>query len=234
MDLARPMLPTDAPNLQTGGPAAYIAEQRAAMVAWTRDEAAKRGASRWHPAALHQAGWFRSRAGGIVDGECEALPWYCYAATQHLASIAKPWWRVIEYGLGSSTLWWAARVAHITAIEHDPVWVEKFEHRLPPNVSLEFIDQLDPRYKDRLLEEPENYDLISVDGKRRNSVVKRAAAASKLGGFLLFDDSQKVRYAKPLKKLRNRGFEQSDFWGPKPLQAYSGKTSLFERTQDSD
>lgn len=225
LDLA--MTPTETPDLQTGGPAAYIAEQRAQMVAWMRNQSRQSGRSYWHPAALQACGWYHSRAGNIRDGLSAPLPWYCYAATLHLETLLRSDWHVIEYGLGSSTLWWAARVASITVIEHDPEWVAKFENKLPSNVRLEFIDQAGPRYKDRLLEEPYAFDLISVDGKRRNSVVKRAATACKPGGYILFDDSQKVRYAKPLKKLRNKGFLQEDFWGPKPLQCYGGKTSLF-------
>ena len=145
MPIARPDLTRMTALKQTGGPQAYLLEQQADMLSWTRNQGRQNRKSLWHPAALQQMGWYSSRAGSIVDGQTRPLPWYCYAATQYLSTLAQTSWHVVEYGLGSSTLWWAARVQSITVIEHDPDWVERFETLLPPNVVLEFIEQSDPR-----------------------------------------------------------------------------------------
>ncbi len=214
-------------DLQTGGPEAYIAAQQDQA---RRDMAARArclGASLWHPARLQALGWYRSRAGHICDGQGAALPWLAYAATAWLDAQCHPDWRVLEYGLGSSSLWWAERVRDLTIIEHDPAWIARLAPQLPAHVRLLQIDQGDPAYRDFCRQTEQRWDLISVDGKRRNSVIKRAAEALVPGGLLLFDDSQKVRYAKPLAKLERRGFEALHFWDAKPLQSYAGKTTIL-------
>lgn len=214
-------------DLQTGGPEAYIAAQQDALRCAMRERARAAGQSLWHPARLQALGWYHSRRERICDGQGQVLPWLAYAATAWLEAALKPDWRVLEYGLGSSSLWWAARVQDLTVVEHDPAWVERLGPQLPSHVRLLHIDQTEPRYRDFCRQSGQRWDLISVDGKRRNSVIKRAAKALEPGGLLVFDDSQKVRYAKPLAKLERRGFDLMHFWDAKPLQSYAGKTTIL-------
>ncbi len=213
--------------MQTGGPQAYIDAQIDQMRGQLSERARQTGRMQWHPARLQALGWYHSRAGDIRNAEGAVCPWLSYAAIDWLEAQIQPSWRVLEYGLGSSSLWWAARVQNLTIIEHDPVWIERLGRDLPAWVELHYIEQSDPRYRDFALESGAFWDLISVDGKRRNSVIKRAAKAVVPQGYILFDDSQKVRYAKPLAKLVRRGFEALDFWDAKPLQSYTGKTTIL-------
>lgn len=217
--------------MQTGGPQAYIDAQVTQMCGQLNERVRKTGCMQWHPSRLQKLGWYHSRAGDIRSGAGAAQPWLSYAAIDWLEANIRPNWKVLEYGLGSSSLWWAEHVGALTIIEHDPLWIERLGDRLPSWVQLVFIDQADPLYRDYAVQEmaagAPAWDVISVDGKRRNSVIKRAAKAVQPGGLLLFDDSQKVRYAKPLAKLVRRGFEALDFWDAKPLQSYTGKTTIL-------
>ncbi len=68
-------------------------------------------------------GWARSlRDKATVDERGSPLPWLPYAATQLLAERLSRAHTVLEFGAGSSTLFFMDRVARVVYLEHDPVW----------------------------------------------------------------------------------------------------------------
>lgn len=85
---------------------------------------------------LLTSGWLESvRRGEAVDAN-GPVPWFTYAATHYLSKVVRPEYRVLEYGAGNSTRWWAGRVAEVVSVEHDPVWAAALRNRVLPNVTV--------------------------------------------------------------------------------------------------
>jgi hypothetical protein len=85
---------------------------------------------------LTTTGWRRSVELNVSVDRHGPVPWFTYPATRYLARLVQPQWRVLEYGSGNSTRWWAARVAEVVAVEHDPAWANALKRDLPANVTL--------------------------------------------------------------------------------------------------
>ncbi len=54
-----------------------------------------------------------------------ALPWFSFAAIEHLSLMNLRDKTIFEYGSGGSTLWFASRCKKVIAAESDPEWAEK-------------------------------------------------------------------------------------------------------------
>ena len=123
-------------------------------------------------------------------------PWWVPAATDRLARLLRPDWRVFEWGSGASTLWLAERVAHVVSIEHDPAWNAELRPRLPANVTFRFIPSDRGAvnfgaYVDSILDhQPELFDLVIVDGEMRTPCMWLAFPRVRPGGWLLLDNSE--------------------------------------------
>src|SRR5262245_61229785 len=60
-----------------------------------------------------------------VDRLGKPLPWYTYPCIQFLENQSFVGQRVLEFGAGQSTLWWAERAVSVTAFENDREWIER-------------------------------------------------------------------------------------------------------------
>lgn len=85
---------------------------------------------------LMSSGWIESvRCGEALDSN-GPVPWFTYSATRYLSSIVQSNYRVLEFGAGNSTLWWAERVSEVITVEHDPNWADKVRNRNLLNVTV--------------------------------------------------------------------------------------------------
>jgi len=131
----------------------------------------------------------------------------------------------LEWGSGRSTLWFAARVAHLTSIEHDAAWHQRVADELArrgiANVKYCFAPlearaaDSRPRYV-ALGDEgaAERYDFILVDGKHRDLCTEAALGRLKPGGLLVIDNAERYfprRTAAPSSMLRT-GRQPSALW----------------------
>lgn len=62
------------------------------------------------------------------------VPWITYPALAMLKRIVRPTMRVLEYGCGSSTLWWARHVREVVSVEHNSGWAGAIRPQLPAGV----------------------------------------------------------------------------------------------------
>ena len=85
-------------------------------------------------AYLKPLGWDRSVVSRQAEDRDGPVPWITYPALRMLERVVRPHFRVFEYGAGNSSLWWAARVAEVVAVEHDPIWAELVATRAPANL----------------------------------------------------------------------------------------------------
>src|SRR5690554_1369486 len=78
--------------------------------------------------------------------------------------------------------------------------------------------------------ETECFDIVVVDGRARNSCIKRAIPHIKRGGYLIVDNSDRKYYLSPFPNLNNPAVcEKREFMGPVFFQHAFSKTSVFRK-----
>lgn len=126
---------------------------------------------------LVEAAKFSDRDPAITGRHYE--PWYTRSAISFLEGYVKSDMSVLEYGGGSSTVWWANRVKKLVTVERDPLWRMMIEENLPRPIEL-------------IRQEPEcfgPYDIVVVDGPNRLECVKQGMELLKPGGLLILDNA---------------------------------------------
>jgi len=134
------------------------------------------------------------------------IPWVTHQAVLFLEKFMNehPHAKVLEFGSGSSTLWFAKRTKNLVSIEHALVWYEKLSEMLADDPAHHPIDY-------RLLARPywtvceefedETFDLILVDGRNRSGCIKHSIRILKRGGILMIDNAERHWYQKALRLL---------------------------------
>lgn len=182
-----------------------------------------------HPKSyLARRGWFRSfRAHQAVDGKGAPIPWYVYPMIDFLAARLSDSLRVFEYGSGNSTLWYAARVGEVVAVEHDAAWGQYVKGTLPGNGTV-VVRGLDAGYAQEVRGHGA-FDLIVIDGPERSACLPHALQALTPQGAILWDDSHREEYAQGIQKLKDAGFRELALTGLRPTTYAETTTSLFYR-----
>lgn len=130
-------------------------------------------------------------------------PWLTPAIVEILDGWLKPTDRGIEWGAGRSTAWLAERVAHVTSIEDNAVWVGKVQGMLAArNLSGKVSLHAAPiaaaergtqchyvRLADSIA--PESLDFCLVDGDMRDHCALAGLGLLKPGGLLIVDNIER-------------------------------------------
>jgi hypothetical protein len=87
-------------------------------------------------AYLKPLGWDKTIVSQLAEDASGPVPWITYPALRMLDRVVRPHFKVFEYGAGNSSLWWAARVAQVVSVEHDPVWAGIVGARAPSNLTV--------------------------------------------------------------------------------------------------
>lgn len=135
-----------------------------------------------------QAVWTSARAG--LTGQRPNRPWISYDGQAALAAFLTPQSKVLEFGSGMSTLWYARHAGHVVSIESDQAWFGMIGERISqqPNVDYRFAETLDAYIgaaPDQL------YDLIMIDGRWRDSCADFAMRHLAPGGVIYLDNADK-------------------------------------------
>jgi hypothetical protein len=138
----------------------------------------------------------RAFAGAVVRslwGRFPSGPWLPYTALEAIEDFLLPSAKVLEFGSGNSTVWMARRCSQLVSIEHDPVWFERV------HAALQGVDGANVAYE---LRSPERYadtskfpdgffDLVLVDGLRREECVSNSLTKIGSDGGLYLDNSDR-------------------------------------------
>lgn len=149
-------------------------------------------------------------------------PWIAPAAAAILNKLLKPDMKGFEWGSGSSTVFFAQRLQHLTSLEHHQAWFKKVKAWLAEkeikNVDYVSIEVQFPgernsndTYQKAINEEQvkayesyygyidrfpdEHFDFIMVDGRARTQCGRHALPKLKKGGMLVLDNAERPRYA---------------------------------------
>ncbi|HEX4056022.1 MAG TPA: class I SAM-dependent methyltransferase [Tepidisphaeraceae bacterium] len=180
--------------------------------------------------ALVTTGWLNSMFDGRpVDATGSPIPWFTYPAIDFLEPRVQRNWTVLEWGCGSSTLWWAARTKRVIGVEHDREWHQLIASEAPANATLVLAE--DPDRYANLQDAPDAgpYDAIVIDGEHRNQCARRAVSSIKPDGVIVFDNSDRKMYRGGLAFLMENGWKRLDFFGLIPSYLYRNCTSIFYR-----
>ncbi len=166
-----------------------------------------------------------------ADKNGQPLPWYTYPAIEYLSQFDYRDKKVFEFGCGYSSSFWAGRAKLVRSVEDNQEWFARWKNEFSANNLDILLREESPVYEGAINETSEVYDVIVIDGKRREKCA--AVAVEKLveGGVVILDDSDRVNtsreYVQAVEILREANLIQIDFYGFCPMNNYTKTTSLF-------
>lgn len=132
------------------------------------------------------------------------IPLYTPSAVEVLEEILEPDFVAFEFGSGASTIWLAERVRSLTSVEHDPIWHNKVTSALRDlnilNVGSIYLPD-EHSYAESITWVGGPFDIILIDGIVRRKCLRNSIDKVRSGGYLLLDNSDRVRYKKDMRKL---------------------------------
>jgi len=181
-----------------------------------------------HRGWLAQSGWLRSTRELLpVDREGNPLPWLTYGMIHFLGPRLRDDMRVFEFGCGSSTRWFSARVAEVVSVEHNEAWAALVKEQTGDNVTVMHRD-----LQDGYIDAPGNhglFDIVVIDGRRRVDCVPAALASLKPDGVVIWDNSNKAKYAPGMDAIGEQEFRRIEFFGLGPIWCKAWGTTVFYR-----
>lgn len=120
-------------------------------------------------------------------------PWLSFGSIIALESIVNKDYKVLEFGSGGSTVFWAERCKNVKSFETDPGWFEKVVRRTKGYKNVEINLANETGILDAIKKEPDNYyDVVLVDSypkhARRLLLANEAVPKIKLNGWLVIDN----------------------------------------------
>ncbi|NHE56246.1 class I SAM-dependent methyltransferase [Cyclobacterium plantarum] len=163
-----------------------------------------------------------------VDWE---LPWITIEGINFLEKeILNPYMNVFEYGSGGSTLFFSKKVKTVFSVEHNLEWFtilrSKLESKSIGNVNLILYEPIPVMKDDYIVYKTRHekryfgynffdyvhsidqfsdgfFDIIMIDGRSRIRCLNVVLNKLKIGGFLVFDNSDRSYYRESLKKFEH-------------------------------
>lgn len=123
-----------------------------------------------------------------------AKPWISYDAQALLAKVLSRNSRVLEFGSGMSTAWYATRAGSVFSIEDYQGWYNIVSQRLANHTNVDY--RLATDHADYIGLAPDQpFDLIMIDGAHRDDCARFAIAHLAPGGVIYLDNSDKAASA---------------------------------------
>ncbi|WP_448041502.1 hypothetical protein [Bradyrhizobium liaoningense] len=165
-----------------------------------------------------KTGHFRSSLNSSAfDRSGERIPWYTYPAIDLLSQKSFRNKRVLEFGGGHSTVWWAKRCQTIVSFDANESWVQSVKPLLPTNASITHV--ADPTMPTAPLIDG-NFDVIIIDGLDRFRATEISSGLLKPGGAFIVDNSDGFWGPEGtwpiVTHLFSKGFSRVDFYGFAP------------------
>lgn len=130
-------------------------------------------------------------------------PWLTRESIGYLEKTLRPTDKVLEYGMGGSTVWFSRRVLRIDSIEHDYGWFDLVTKAVQleqlVNVGLYHVPSNNDyeeyvRFGVKLGERLGGFDVVVVDGRQRVRCIKAIAEHVLPGGLLVLDNAERPHY----------------------------------------
>lgn len=165
-----------------------------------------------------------------IDWDGSPIPWYTYPFVDFLADLETNDWKVLEFGSGQSTLYWATRTAAVLSYENNIEWLENMREKSPSNVEIRLFEG------EQTLEELPSLDfqpdLIVVDGWKRGACTRRSIEQFGLKPLYILENSD--WFPEAAAAMRQAGFVEIRFKGFGPINGYAWATSLMVSKENLD
>lgn len=174
------------------------------------------------------------------------VAWWTYPAMDHVRSLleGRNDLEAFEFGPGASTKWLSKYCKSITYVEYDREFYDFMQQQefvdtkvdglyVPPDkvrdekyLSLKnnYRNMSFKRYVQALRESGKCYDVIVIDGRARSACLEIAGNFVKPGGIVIFDNSNRRRYARSLQKYND---SSKKFRGWAPTLPYMDETTVI-------
>ena len=179
----------------------------------------------------YRKGYFRSAMkSAAVSRSGQPLPWYTYPAIDFLKCRDFRGKRVLEFGGGQSTLWWANVADSVVTMEGDKDWYDVIKEQIPDNVDLNHVSMKDResnvRDVEAVLEDKaySHYDVIVIDGLHRYQMAKIALRRVANDGIIVCDNAEGYGFYEVFKES---GMNRVDFFGNAPGVVLPHSTSIY-------
>jgi len=157
-----------------------------------------------------------------IDGQGNPIPWFTYPAIDYLRQLDLSNKIMLEWGAGSSSLFFAERVKTLYSIEHNLDWYEQIKINKKDNQIL-ILEELN--YAEKAKELSMDFDIILIDGIKRSECAVVSLNIINKKGIIILDNSD--RHPDISKNFRENGFIEVDFHGFGPINEYTWTTSIF-------
>ena len=157
-------------------------------------------------------------------------PWLTREAITHLSGTVRSGAKILEYGAGASTIWFAKRAFVVDSIEHDRAWFDLVRQAVEmeglPNVGLHHVPATNDfeeyvQFGRQLGTQRGGYDVVVVDGRRRVRCMKAIAEFVTPGGLLVLDNAERPKYSE--------GHEFLSKWFVKRTDNGIWRTDIFKK-----
>jgi hypothetical protein len=188
-----------------------------------------------------QSGQLRSAVTGkVVDRHGSPLPWLTYPAIDFLGTLSYEGKKVLEFGSGYSTIWWAKHADSVISLEADQRWMSGLAKQMPANATvLPLPTDPNDRYHrtvnvDAFLAEhlgDQRFDVIVIDGVDRVGTARASLPYLADRGIVVTDNSDSHMHADGAMPLldvfRDAGMKRVDFYGMGPSILFPQCTSIM-------
>jgi predicted O-methyltransferase YrrM len=158
-----------------------------------------------------------------VDATGDFLPWFTYPAIEYLSQLDLRTKKVLEWGSGYSSVFFAKRSYKVISIEHSADWYTEVKNFEMPNHKIIIADEME--YVEAAVNLDEVFDVIVIDGIKRAECARVAPMLLSSNGLIVFDNAD--RDPMICKALRENDYIQVDMHGAGPINNYTWTTSLF-------
>jgi hypothetical protein len=180
---------------------------------------------------FYHKGHFRSSFAMIaVDRRGYPLPWYTYPCIDFLRFRDFAGKRILEFGAGQSTVWWASVAQYVLALEGEVEWIAELTRRVPVNVTLRLVEvsSVTACVRDVRNAIAESglfkYDIVVIDGLCRKELVPVAIEALATNGAIICDNAEGYGI---YEAFVGSQFKRIDFYGNAPGVSLQHCTSVL-------
>jgi len=178
--------------------------------------------------------WINSfKSGFCLDKNNNAIPWMTYPAISYLERFVTKKQEVFEFGLGSSTLFFARNCQNVYSIETNKIWSQiittKLEQQNLENSNITLMEDglENENYENYLKTLNKKFDIIIIDSIKRYKSAINSINYLKDNGIIILDDSQRKNYQKIFDFFANNNFKKQDFPGIEPGKLKMKNTTIF-------
>jgi len=175
----------------------------------------------------------------LIDND---LIWINYKAIKYIENFITKNSRVLEYGSGASTFWFAKRCKDLTSIEHDEKYYQMVKKILKKNrIKCDYNfckpEILSNNYKSHKIKDltfknyvlkgnssKKKFDIIFIDGRCRIKCLQNSLKLIKKNGLIIFDNSNRKEYKKGISRFP---LKRKTIVGLCPSLPYFSETTFF-------